>query len=241
MKQSGRPEDWKPIDGKASRLKRMQRGVLTAARLFQSDQSHRWQCWMVTLTYRPDVKWQAKHIRACRDALRKWCERRGIKARTVWVLEQHKSGRVHYHLCIWLPLSITLPHFDDCGWWPHGMTRTERAKFAPGYLAKYVSKGVKQWDDEVVPIPKGARLYGIGGLDSLSRIEWRWWMFPRWMREAIKWLGEARRTKGGYVCKTTGEIFETPYQVRVIRGRCWYRMKDAPHTFQAQPLMALAA
>lgn len=240
-------DDWKLIDGRANRVKRLQRAVLTAANLFQREQGGRlYTCWMVTLTYRPDAEWSAKQISSCRDALRKWCDRLGVVPRTIWVLELTKAGVPHYHLCIWLPRHLTLPKFDNRGWWTHGLTRTERAKFAPGYLAKYVSKGatctVDADGNEVAhTFPKGARLYGVGGLKDIARVEWRWWMMPRWMREAIGWLGQAKRMKGGYVCKQTGEIFATPYEVILRGGRCWFRLKPHESLSANQTCYSLAA
>lgn len=224
--------EWSPIDNKARRLKRMRCSILTAARLFQSDGSLRQRCWMVTLTYRPECEWSAKHVSTCLDGVRHWTKRLRTSFRYAWVLEQHKSGRIHYHLAIWLPIGITLPKFDRRGWWPHGMTQTVTAKFAPGYLAKYVSKGLD--DAQEVPIPKGARLCGVGGLKDRALVEWRWWLMPKWAREAIQWMGQARRITGGFRCKLTDMFYPSPWETAIANGRAWYRRKSQPSWISLQ-------
>lgn len=217
---------WSVIDRKASRLKKMQRGVLTAARLFQGEGGGRFDAWMVTCTYRPSEHYSPRHITGAVRAMREWCKDRGLTFRYVWVLEQHKSGKIHYHVCIWLPKGVRCPQWDRKGFWSHGMTNTILAQFAPGYLAKYVSKGVTAFGtDDPVPTPKGARLHGRGGLSDVSLVEWRFWLAPKWAREAAKWGSDLKRVAGGYVCRVTAEFFATPYEVRVVRGIAMARLK----------------
>src|SRR5688500_13476248 len=106
---------------------------------------------MATLTYRPGDGWRATHIRRCHNAVARWSRRRGVTLPYVWVAELQlerllhtqasPASVVHYHVLFWLPKVLTMPKADKQGWWPHGATRTERARHAAGYIAKYASKG----------------------------------------------------------------------------------------------------
>jgi hypothetical protein len=169
---------------------------------------------MLTLTYRPDQAWDARHVSECLRLIRQWLKRRGVQARYVWVLETTKAGRPHYHILIWLPLPHKLPKLDQAGWWPHGMTRMEWARHAVGYIAKYASKG-----HEDVVLPVGARMYGVGGLDGEALDEARWWSLPGWLRDRV---GKGQRIRrwpgGGWVDKDSGELFESPWRVIFKHG-----------------------
>lgn len=204
----------------------MQRRTLTFANIVQRVYPVR-RAWMVTLTYREDGQWRPEHVADLVRSMRKWCQRQGTDFVYEWVAEVTKRGRPHYHLVVWLPRRLSCPKVDKAGWWPHGMSQREQARFAPGYLAKYVSKGVDQWGDDgdVKRLPRGARMHGSGGLRGAPQVELRWWMLPRWMRESVKWMGEARRIKGGWLCTQTGEFFPTPFEVMFSKGVCWFRRK----------------
>jgi hypothetical protein len=45
----------------------------------------------LTLTYRPGVDWQPRHITECLKRMRHWVERRGVRFRYLWVAEQRIS------------------------------------------------------------------------------------------------------------------------------------------------------
>jgi len=187
------------VDTEAGRLTRMRRGVLTAARLLaeSSPSGGRWV--MVTQTYAPHAEWTALHQTQFVKRLRAWSTRRGFTARYVWVMELTKAGIPHYHTLIWIPKGHTLPKADKRGWWPWGMTRTEVARNAVGYLAKYSSKG------SFGSFPKGARIHGAGGLgDQVSTL--RWWMLPRYAREHFAIADRVKRVCGGFVSRATGEF-----------------------------------
>ena len=225
----GEPFTVTKSDQRKMRLLRMKKNVLTTARLHQEelDQGNRrYQAAMVTLTYRPGQQWEKRHISDYLARVRKWCKRRGVQFRYDWVAEiQEKRFRtsgcdvreaVHYHVLIFLPKGLTLPKADKQGWWPYGMTRTERVKFsAIGYLAKYASKGTA--DD--VPFPKGCRIHGAGGLSETSRNERAWWNCPAWVREKYSIEDRPRRAKGGgFVLKASGEWVPSPYLVFCVAG-----------------------
>lgn len=216
----------------------MQRSVLTFANIAQRVYPTR-KAWLVTLTYRDDLMWKPEDVRKAINAMRAWCDRQGVRMVFTWTMELTKRGRPHYHIVVWLPRHLQCPKWDKRGWWCQGMTNVVRAKFAPGYIAKYLSKGVasikhegaaeRGWDQDngvARGLPRGARMHGNGGLQGTDRTELRWWLLPRWIREEIKWMGEARRAKGGWICKTTGEFFPTPFEVIFSRGMAWFRRKS---------------
>lgn len=217
---------WTPIDRQASRLKKMQRSVLTFANIAQRVYPMR-KAWMVTLTYRENRMWRREHVADALRLFRKWCDKAGTTMVYAWVMELTKQGRPHYHIVLWLPTGLQCPFFDGHGWWQHGSSNTIPAKFAPGYLAKYVSKGVNQWDaDKPVALPRGARMHGTGGLRGVDLDELRYWLMPRWVREQLEYMGQARRMKGGWICKTSGEMFPTPFEVIFSHGMAWCRRKS---------------
>jgi hypothetical protein len=167
---------------------------------------HRENVWFVTLTYRGVYDWQPLHLSRCLKAVRKWCAKRRVRFRYVWVAELQKRGAVHYHLAIWLPKRIQLPKFDKQGWWPHGMTQRVIAKNPVGYLMKYLSKlGPLQ------SFPKGARIHGYGGLTQQARSICSWLNLPSWCRQLFG-VGELKTTPCGRVVRDTGEILAPLYK-----------------------------
>lgn len=161
--------------------------------------------WFVTLTYKPSVDWEPGQITGLMMRMRVWAYRRGCKLRFVWVAEQHKSGRIHYHAIVFLPSRVRLPFPDKQGWWPHGMSqRQELRKQSVGYLMKYASK----CKEPVRPWPKGCRLHGNGGLNKCERIRRAWWVLPKYQRERCEdWHRVTRRCGGGWIARETGEVW----------------------------------
>ncbi len=187
--------------------------VLTGARLHVS-QVERWRVAFITLTYAPDCIWDKRHISDCLRCMRRWAKSQGeLQLRYVWVAEMQRRGVIHYHLMVWLPDHVRLPFADKIGWWPHGMTNTEWARDAVGYVAKYASKG-----DSGPRLPKGARMYGVGGLTGLALDEARWWALPSWLREVITPGTRLRPNRGGgWADQGTGELYKSPWRV-LFRG-----------------------
>lgn len=216
---SGTPPNKITIDCIARRLRALRRAVVTAARLHQQaleNQKARFKVAMLTLTYAPLNEWNEQHISNLVRHLRQYLKRRGIRFRYVWVMETTKAGVPHYHLLAWLPKGVTLPKPDKRGWWPHGHTRIEWSRKAVGYIAKYASKANSE-----KPFPKGARVYGIGGLELSDRRERSQWMLPKYVREltgdAIETIaiaravGNTKRAKGGGWLSPFGEWFPSKY------------------------------
>lgn len=177
----------------ARRLQRMRRLVLAAGDNIQAAftrAGRRYRAAMVTLTYRPDARWEPRHVSAYLDHVRQWLRRRGHQLHAIWVLELQRRGAPHYHVLIWLPPKVRLPKPDTSGWWPHGMSRIEWARRPVGYLAKYASKG----DDQAHLLPKGARIYGICGCP----IHLGWWRGPAWMRDIASPGMRIQYRRGGW-------------------------------------------
>lgn len=159
----------------------------------------------LTFTYRPGVDWQPRHLTECLKRVRHWVERRGVRFRYLWVAEQHKSGRVHYHAIVWLPRGLSMPKPDKQGWWPHGFTNVQWARKGIGYLVKYATKTATS----LIPFPKGCRLHGHGGLNSERRVYRSWWMLPKYQRERCEPADRVRRARGGgWRSVVTGEWWE---------------------------------
>lgn len=204
------------VDQEAMRLKRLKKNVITSARYHTHDlKGQRYKACMVTLTYREDADWDAKQISRYLDCVKQWLKRRGYPCRYVWVYELTKRGRPHYHVLFWMPKGLSMPKADKRGWWRQGMTQTVWARNAVGYLAKYASKGN---GDQV--IPKGVRLYGIGGLSASSRLNRAWWNLPSgvraWGFPSDRWR---RSPGGGWVSRSSGEWRPSQWSVLLVAGR----------------------
>lgn len=203
-----------PSDVVLARLGRLRRNVLAAANLHAVAEAgfRAPRAWMVTLTYRGVHDWQPRHIATALRAYRKWCKRHGVPCRYEWVAELQSRGAMHYHLIAWLPARLGMPKWDKRGWWPHGLTQSARARSGAGYLAKYLSKM-----GEYHRFPKGARLYGVGGLDEWARKVRAWWNLPEWARR-LGGVGDIARRACGLVVRATGEVLAAVWSVRRVPG-----------------------
>jgi hypothetical protein len=204
--------------------------VKTSARLLQTDfVGSRMRMLLVTLTYRPEVGWFPRQVTRFVKAARRWFADQGLKLRLVWVMELHKSGKPHYHAIVWLPRRRKLPEPDSAGWWPWGMTNVKppkklggKIRSAAGYLAKYVSKD----KGDLRRLPKGARMHGAAGLTDEARRERRWWLSPKYVREALGPLADIRIVRGGRMCATTGVFVPSPWVVEFDWGLVFIRRKE---------------
>ena len=157
--------------------------------------------------------------------LRKWCNRQGFRARYVWVAELQQRGTIHYHAVVWLPVGVRCPAFDSRGWWPHGMTNRKAVRrSAVGYLMKYLSKGT-----DTCSFPKGARIYGVAGLDkAMSRVR-RWVRLPAFVQGNSSTLDAWTRTPGGGWSSPSGVGFVSEFCTAVVAGvRCLIRVAQHP-------------
>ena len=194
--------------------------------------------WFVTLTYANANGWRPEHVSKAVQGFRNWCTTRGYPCRYTWVaeiqpkrLETTGDAVVHYHLLAWLPVGVSMPHWDKPtkrrgAWWPHGMTNTEPARSGVGYLMKYLSKL-----GELTKFPKGLRLYGIGGLTKTGRSVRSWFNLPEWVKRSHG-VGEIVRRASGFVVSATGEILEPAYKVlRMPGGIVLQALRELPDRF----------
>ena len=198
-----------PEDSHRRRLLKLRRTILGAAKgiesALQSD-GFRYRVGFVTLTYAQDDTWAPDDIKELVRHYRLWSQRRGAVFRCVWVAELTKRGRVHYHLCFWLPRGLTPPKPDKQGWWRKGMTNVQWARRPVGYLVKYASKGL----DEPIRgrFPRGARLFGVGG--SLCHLGW--FRAPGWLRRKFGSPGDRIVRRGEWWCNhSTGVAYRSPW------------------------------
>ena len=227
------PEEWyglPTIQDRLRRLWRMRKKVSVAGDLFKRDLREagaRYWVAFVTLTYGPDVPWAAKHIRTYTDAMRKIIERRGHRARYLWVAELQGRGAVHYHLMFWLPEGVKLP-IPDQGYWPHGMSNIQKCRGnGVGYLLKYLSKGAVGQ-----PFPKGCRTYGHGGLNKDSQDYAAWEMLPRYQRVKCYWFERVRKRGSRWFSPVTGACWRgwvPPYHHRNGGGVCVIQANEDSH------------
>jgi hypothetical protein len=197
------------------------------------------RAWMVTLTYRGDASaWKPTHLTRAVDLWRKWCNRKGISCRYVWVAELQQRGVIHYHLIAWMPSHLSMPMWDKAGWWPHGMTERAIARRPIPYLLSYIKK---EQSDERGTYPRGSRRYGVGGLDRSLRRARAWLNRPGFVQGMgsidDKWR---RAAGGGWVDCSTGEVWPSEFECRfdtrtqtryVIRWHKHPRLIDASGPF----------
>ncbi len=202
-----------PVSSEESRLKCMRRGVLFTARAIEENLAEtglQVRKAFITLTYRPGVPWSPEHISQTLACYAEWARRRGFPLLYVWVLELTKVGVPHYHVLMWLPLGMTPPLPDKQGWWPHGMSQAKWVLSPLGYLVKYLSKGLSGH-----AYPKGARIWGSGGLTARQRLRRAWYRAPAWLKRFAP-SGEVcavRRCDGGWWNMTTGFWYRSPWWV----------------------------
>ena len=213
------------VDAWRSRSERLKKSVLNAANLHEQEvgkksaliRSEQWRCLMLTLTYRENVEWEKSQITQLLKAIRQYLKRKAIVFRYVWVLENIKRGRPHYHILVWLPLGISLPKPDKRGWWAHGMSRVEWIKKnGAAYIAKYCAKNSHDsYSGGQGHFPKGARLHGCGGLSVDSRLIRTWWNFPKYVRQVFNMpTHDIKPAKGGgWFSRLTGETLASAYRI----------------------------
>jgi len=191
--------------------------TITRARLFDESVKKggfrgRWL--MITFTYRDGTPWAPDHIATFWHRVRQWYRRQRIELRYTWTMELTGRGRPHYHALVWVPRHLMVPTPDKRGWWDQGMTRTEKARNAVGYLAKYASKvfGPCDPDGNEYLFPRGARICGGSRIAGDQIAEWRYWAASRWAREKVQPGTELKRVTGGYLVVSTGELLVSPWR-----------------------------
>lgn len=208
------------------RIKRLKRSVWASGHLHGLAENgfRPSKCWFVTLTYATANAWASTHLSESVRLYRSWCKSKGVPCRYTWVaeiqpkrLERTGEAVVHYHLLAWLPVGVSMPHWDKPTrkhggsrppFWTHGMTNTEIAFSGVGYLMKYLSKL-----GELTIFPKGLRLYGIGGLTDQGRSVRRWYNLPEWVKLSGG-VGDVVKVGNAFVKVETGEVIPPAYSVK---------------------------
>ena len=193
----------------------MRNVILASAHGAHEKQGHRHRRpVMVTLTYRPDAAYTPRQIHEYTKNVKRRVSRRTRETPAYqWVMELTQAGKPHYHVLWWLPPKARLPKADECGDWRHGYTRTERAKHGAKYIAKYVSKGTASY--ELNTLPKHARMFAVAGTaDEAHKAR-----TPAWLRPELTCPEERIRRipRLGWTHTGTGELFQSPYCLRLIR------------------------
>ena len=238
------------LDAAARRYSGLRMAVGFAARAHAvSEKGHRSDvAWMVTLTYAGDNdSWKPEHLSTAVNTFRKWAKRQGFACRYVWVAELQQRGVIHYHAVFWLPKGARMPKWDDRGWWPHGMTNTLKARHATAYLMAYLKKGDLEARGS---LPKGARNYGVGGLDHSLRRARRWLRLPAFVQGNSSIWDDWRRAVGGGWTSPAGEHVASEFRSVVVGGaRCLLRVAEharsvvahGPFSWLSDRAIALAA
>ena len=220
------------------RIRSLRRSVWAAGHLHGlADHGRRAPvAWMVTLTYVGVDDWRPDHISAATEKFRRFCARKRVPCRYLWVAELQKRGAVHYHLITWLPEGVSMPHWDRAttthsgrhvnALWPHGMTNVEKARNGVGYLMKYLSK-----IGDVAAFPHHLRLYGVGGLTPQARMVRGWYNLPEWAKREYG-VGDLKRLRSHLVVIETGEVIEPMYRRQFIPGGILlHPLRDMPDRF----------
>lgn len=211
------------VDKVQARCTRLRKNLGVAAKwLSQGDATP----WMLTFTYKRVEDWKPCHMRDALTHLRKWLKRAyGWRLKYLWVMETQarKSGdqigqvAPHYHCIVWVPACVKKSElkFDAIGWWPHGMTNAVKAVAPVKYVMKYASKF-----DNAGNFPKGARIYGIGGMDATGAGCRRWINWPRFVQgNSSSSCASRRAVGGGWIIGRTGEWFPSEWGLSLRNSR----------------------
>lgn len=225
------------------RIKRLRSNLSAASRVMGlADPGFRAAVpWMVTLTYAKDGQWASGHVAEAMQRFRHWHRKKGLgeAVRCVRVAELTNRGRVHYHLVIWLPPGVSMPHWDRdqtnrARFWGCGSTKSEVLRSHLGYLMKYLSKM-----GEFHVFPKGLRAYGVSGLSSSARAVRAWYGLPEWVRRTYG-VGEVRRMAGGIVDLATGEILAPMFSAKLEGGQLTLTLlREYPERFHDGPFSSI--
>lgn len=211
------------VDTYVNRFKRMRYNVVASSNWLNVDATRGgFRIWpvFITLTYRTIDQPEPRHISDFLKLVRRHCQRRDIQCRYVWVAELQERGVLHYHVIVWMPHGYKLPKPDKQGWWPHGWSNIKKADSPVGYLAHYAGKLKSKCTNAGFAIPRGFRLYGVGGLDTDDKRKRAWANLPGWLRSLVEpWHRTKRILGGGFVSRETLEHWPSPWRIgRIVRA-----------------------
>lgn len=225
------------IDRAQARVTRLRKGVGVGSKaLLNLGEGPAENNVMVTLTYDltkcSDVigqgYWKPRHVSDYIREVRAWFAKRcpGQRLRYVWVAELQKRGVLHYHAVFFLPAGVSMPRADKRGWWPHGMTNTLKATAPVAYLMKYASKVESK---TIGGFPRGARIYGIGGLDAPGAAFKRWVLWPAYVQGNASVNDRFKPAAGGgYLNDSTGEFLASEFAPTGGGFSCFIRVRTTP-------------
>jgi hypothetical protein len=96
---SGTSEGLVELDPFLTRLRRLRRSVLTAARMHEFELRHKaFKPAMLTLTYRQVGDWQPHHISELLQRIRNWLRAAAIACATSGSQSSSNAGALHYHV-----------------------------------------------------------------------------------------------------------------------------------------------
>ncbi|VTU36348.1 hypothetical protein E5CHR_04295 [Variovorax sp. PBL-E5] len=232
------------IDRAQARVTRLRKAVGVGAKcLINLGEGDGQNNVMVTNTYRfGNEQWKPRHISDYIRAVRLWFAKRcpGQRLRYTWVAEiqdgKHRAdgqgrGVIHYHAIFFLPPGVRMPFADKKGWWPHGSTNTKKADKPIGYLMKYASKP----DSKTIGgFPRGARIYGIGGLDAPGAAFKRWVLWPAYVQGNASVNDRFKpATGGGYLNDSTGQLLESEFAPTGGGFSSFIRVRTTPRSIEA--------
>jgi hypothetical protein len=159
----------------------------------------------VTLTFANDASFSSRLVGDFLARVRQTLKRRGYALPYTWVLE--RGSRLHYHLMVWLPRDFVANKDMLEKWWPWGATHIESCRSVKAW-GRYIAKF-----ECIAVIPKGARLFGFGGLDASGKAAVHRVALPQWLQTLLPTGDRARRfTGGGWINAETGEFYRSPYR-----------------------------
>lgn len=158
----------------------------------------------LTLSFSCDADFASKHISRFLDQVRRSLKCQDQCLPYAWVLE--RASRLHYHLILWLPRGHVLEKGKLSRWWPWGSTWVAACGSVKGW-GRYISKF-----DSITKLPKRARLFGCGGLDSDGETAVARATLPQWLLALLPRAHRARRLAGeGWLDLETGQLHRSPY------------------------------
>jgi hypothetical protein len=210
------------VDGSSRRVRHLWRTVLAYSQVALAGLSadgRRITAVSMVLTWRYADGYRPSHIAQVVDRYTKWLERRSIPYAYLWVLETQARGAPHLHLVFFVPHRVQLPwptRIPRGGRvvpWSHGEGWFERARSIPAIVG-YVCKAATKYE-----LPRGARVFRVGGVNRQWKQVARWHALPAWLRaRTVQGEPLTRAPGGGYASRVTGEIHRSPWRCAWVGG-----------------------
>lgn len=211
-----------PLEARMARLRK--RLKFFSAWADEVEEHHNVHKILVTLTYRPGEKWEARDLTEFMRKIKRYLG--GRLYGYFSVAEMQERGAVHYHVVLVVEKWARIPKPDEEGYWTKGSTRVERVRKIYAYLGKYLQK-----DEQKAEYPKGIRMFSMSLY--VLKDEWSSSKFSSWVYEKINALiltvedkvermnllalEGLKKVTGGYVC--AGHFIESPYVMMPFQNK----------------------